>query len=250
MVRTATLCVFLAVIACLVAIAAPTNPEDNKAVWRKRQSWDFLLLVQQWGPGFCATSSRSCSVPASIQWFTMHGLWPNNNDTSYPSNCNNSDPFNENAIESIESQLDSYWPNYLTSETNVEFWSHEFDKHGTCAASQPALSTELKFFSAALFLRTKYSIHGALSAGGVSPSNSNPYSPSQILSALKSQFGVDAMISCDRDSQGNEVLTEAALCIDKYTLRAYECLPGIYSYGFARPCSGNSVYYVPNNGGW
>jgi len=83
----------LVVVCLLVSLLAPVGET------KQHSSWDFLLLVQQWGQSFCATQvpiilivndfnpnvklqKDSCSVPSGTTWFTLHGLWPNNNDTT------------------------------------------------------------------------------------------------------------------------------------------------------------------------
>jgi len=35
---------------------------------------------------------------------------------------------------------------------------HEWDKHGTCAMTQPSLNSELKYFSAGLNLSSKFNL--------------------------------------------------------------------------------------------
>ena len=62
----------------------------------------------------------------SSTW-TLHGLWP-----EWGQNCG-SEKFDEAQISSIESDMEKYWlscPEY--SDSNVEFWDHEWSKHGTC----------------------------------------------------------------------------------------------------------------------
>lgn len=78
--------------------------------------------------------------------FTLHGLWP-----EWGEYCKGP-KFDVNAIRSIESQMDVAWlscPQY--SDTNIEFWDHEWTKHGSCSNM-----TELDYFSAGLASRKKY----------------------------------------------------------------------------------------------
>jgi ribonuclease T2 len=72
-------------------------------------------------------------------------LWPPTNDCGGPS-------FSESAISDLESTMRSSWascPEY--GESNLDFWSHEWSKHGTCSGLD-----EHAFFSAALALRDSY----------------------------------------------------------------------------------------------
>ena len=60
--------------------------------------------------------------------FTIHGLWPQNNKTSYPEYCRNV-TFSTNVIEKLIPIMNQYWP---SDENNTEFWEHEWEKHGSC----------------------------------------------------------------------------------------------------------------------
>lgn len=44
-------------------------------------------------------------------------------------------------LEPIRKSLTAYWPTLYPSNTLESFWEHEFEKHGTCAASDPTLAT-------------------------------------------------------------------------------------------------------------
>jgi ribonuclease I len=71
----------VALVAVLVVMSclAPNSGAEAQST-----SWDFLLLVQQWGPGVCATSrGKQCVIPSYVRYWTLHGMWPNNFDGSY-----------------------------------------------------------------------------------------------------------------------------------------------------------------------
>jgi len=110
----------------------------------------LLLQALSYPAGLNTTVSSGSWVLAlqrcnGASTYTLHGLWPPTNDCGGP-------PFSEAAIKSIESQLSVYWascPEY--SQSNLEFWDHEWTKHGTCSGLD-----EKPFFSAALSLRNQY----------------------------------------------------------------------------------------------
>lgn len=242
-------CLFFLVLCITEAKRSPILPIKSEGKTGAPLGWDFLFLVQQWGPSFCATQSRDpCSVPSNVNWWTLHGLWPNNNDTSYPSSCNASDPFNESKIVSLLRQMNLYWTNYLTNEPATEFWAHEWDKHGTCATTDPLLNSQLNFFAGALKARQNNDIYQALLNGGVTPSNSYPVSASAVKTAIRKAFGVDPVLGCvySHDLQ-EEVLAEVGLCLTA-NLVPFQCDSRVYQRGIERSCQGNSPYYLASSG--
>ncbi len=73
-------------------------------------------------------------------------------------------------VNSIKTALDKYWPSY--DGTNVDFWTHEYEKHGTCASQLAPLATELDFFSMTLQMAEKYNPVTMLAAAGITPGSS------------------------------------------------------------------------------
>jgi ribonuclease T2 len=208
-------------------------------------TWDLLLLVEQWAIGVCLTTPPPCAVPSVVtNYFTLHGLWPNNNDGSYPSYCN-SNAFDITQLTSIQTELDDYWPD-LYSADSTSFWSHEWDKHGTCAQSLPALSTELDFFSQTLNLRAQYDLYTALWNAGIKPDPSNTYTSSQFSTAISNAFGVQPLMSCGTDTGGNSILVQVALCINK-NLQVEVCPSAVVSQGIGTTC--NQFLYPPLQNG-
>jgi len=61
--------------------------------------------------------------------YTIHGLWPQYNKSSYPQYCRKVD-FSIQQIIPLLHQLRDSWPSY--DEDNVALWEHEWKKHGSC----------------------------------------------------------------------------------------------------------------------
>eukprot|EP00163_Fabomonas_tropica_P034930 TRINITY_DN9_c1_g1_i2.p1 TRINITY_DN9_c1_g1~~TRINITY_DN9_c1_g1_i2.p1 ORF type:complete len:257 (+),score=57.78 TRINITY_DN9_c1_g1_i2:115-771(+) len=151
------------------------QPADNN-------EWDFLLFMQRW-PGTGSCEGKPCTVPSYVDYFLVHGLWANRNDSSYPSYCPGPS-FSASAIEPLKSELDKYWTD-LVPDDGDNFWQHEWEKHGVCATTDPLTSDEYKFFNAALTLRKGIEIYDALKAAGIYASDDQTYSLATIAKVVK-----------------------------------------------------------------
>jgi ribonuclease T2 len=190
--------------------AAGCTPGDN--------AFDNLLLVEQW-PGTVGVSAPSGG-------FTMHGLWPSRvgaNIANYPCQCTNQ-AFDVSLLSSIMTELNTWWPS--SDGSNPTFWSHEFEKHGTCAEAISSLETELLFFTGALNLRATQNSYGLLQSASITPSSSQTYT----LSQLQQAFPTVAIFKCTTSNQ----LQEVATCFDK-NLNAIDCESDAYG---GSSCSG------------
>jgi ribonuclease T2 len=77
-----------------------------------------------------------------------------------PENCTGGSvkPFDPSELKGIMEQLEKYWPSFITDTPPLTLWKYEYDMHGTCAASLPALDTQLKYFNTALAWREQFDI--------------------------------------------------------------------------------------------
>ena len=90
-------------------------------------------------------AARTCSR------FTIHGLWPENLDGTWPQFCNTT-PFNVTALHDILPLLKASWPSVFSK--SASFWQHEWRRHGTCAMGK--FATERDFFASVLQLDAQY----------------------------------------------------------------------------------------------
>jgi ribonuclease T2 len=153
--------------------------------------FDFYLLNLSWSPEFCVShpSSPEC---AHHPGFVVHGLWPQNNDGSYPQHCG-----------------DAAGPANPQSDTDIMptagLVEHEWETHGTCSG----LSADDYFalmHKAYRALQIPSSIGTGGDADGVTPDNllgrfaaANPNFP-------RGSFA----LSC-----GNNRLTAIEICLNK-----------------------------------
>jgi ribonuclease T2 len=106
-------------------------------------SFDYYLLTLSWAPEFCATQSSSASSsecdPSRHYGLVVHGLWPQNNDGSYPQHCGSSSPVASATVQQM-----------ITIMPSRGLIQHEWQTHGTCSglSAQDYFAGIRKAFSA------------------------------------------------------------------------------------------------------
>jgi hypothetical protein len=155
--------------------------------------WDYLLLVREW-PGTMTPGA----LPSYVDTFTLHGLWPNRNDGSYPQCCNNSYPFSYAQILPIIDDVRRVWYDTLHDNLNgTSFWEHEWSKHGTCAISDGSIgSTEREYFQTCVNLHDQMTEVEWLSEAGIVPADpsSKMYDQNDFRDALSKGLGQEILI--------------------------------------------------------
>ena len=175
--------------------------------------FDYYLLNLSWSPEFCYSHPNAAEC-ASRATFVLHGLWPQNNNGTYPENCSNAPgPSDPSAFSDI-------YP-----ETSL--LEHEWRTHGTCSG----LNADAFFTNARAAL---HSITIPPQLANLSSQTSMP--PDEIVSLFAranpalSSNGV--VISC-----GHNFLTAVEICLDK-SLHPIACGP-------IRSCRANTVRIPP-----
>ncbi|KAG9237207.1 ribonuclease T2-like protein [Amylocarpus encephaloides] len=159
-----------------------------------------LLLTQFW--------DTNPTVGPVDSW-TLHGLWPDHCDGSYPTFCNSAP--RSYAITSVLSSrapdllkyMETYWqPNAGTLE---HFWEHEWNKHGTCINTLSSKCYDdsftegdeiVDFFTRAVALFKTLDSYKALEAAGIVPSTYQTYTRDEILAALMEVTGSEVILGC------------------------------------------------------
>ncbi|OAP08323.1 hypothetical protein AXX17_AT2G36730 [Arabidopsis thaliana] len=125
------LCLLL-LVACIAGAFAGDVIELN----RSQREFDYFALSLQWPGTYCRGTRHCCSKNACCRGsdaptqFTIHGLWPDYNDGSWPSCCYRSD-FKEKEISTLMDGLEKYWPSLSCGSPSScnggkgSFWGHE-----------------------------------------------------------------------------------------------------------------------------
>lgn len=166
----------------------------------------YLMFVQVWPPAWLL--NKNVSYDFTNDYFTIHGIWPDYYNGSYPQFCNKSEKFDVNKLEPIKKDLVEYWTDFTNPEN---LWKHEFQKHFTCLEIEDAKyrGKELKFFELGLSLRNKYNLFTILDNSNIKPSDEIIYKTNDLLQCLKNSLGVNIIITCESD-----ILTEVRICMD------------------------------------
>jgi len=102
---------------------------------------NMFVFSMSYQPEFCYQHRKDgypgCLNPNPI-WkssLTIHGLWPEFTDGSWPSTCTD-EKFSQQTVDDIGlNRFELNWPNVKVrsgEDGYMGFWDHEWTKHGTC----------------------------------------------------------------------------------------------------------------------
>jgi len=223
-----TLVVFFCILSISFSYRLPLHSVDAHATCRGTHNvpWDHFMLVTEWPQSSCefvnSTHKHDCVIPSAVKGWILHGLWPSSSHGAEPSCCTK-DKFDMDKVKDLESDLLMYWPNLFKGEGETSFWTHEYEKHGTCAASVSRFSTEHSFFEQTLILRNKFDPMEILEQNNVSPGEEG-YELSQIRGPIEDSFGVSVCIECSYiKSTRQQLLSGMYVCLSKDDQQAIDC---------------------------
>jgi len=187
---------------------------------RTNSDYDSYALTLQWGAAMCnefdCYDSHWEKVKAADA-FTLHGLWPQRSDGSWPQYCDHNRYFDESDLAvAVKTEMEDFWFSLSPSCWNQCFWKHQWEKHGTCVSSfpegtnNPPISND--YFETALRLRNQYPLLQAFKEAGVFPGNT--YQGKQYSDAFKNKYGKRALFKAS-NSEGLRHLKEVTLCFNK-----------------------------------
>lgn len=168
-----------------------------------------------------SSPSHTCALPKDKSEWTIHGLWPTQFHRIGPMFCDRTKPFDPSALIPLENQLKEKWIDIEYGRESYGLWKHEWNKHGTCAAQLPALSTEQKYFAKGLDLLSQYDMKTVLASSNIVPGSS--YLATDLFNAVQAGLGSHPVIVCRKDEEtGSTYLFEIRICFDK-TMQLIDC---------------------------
>ncbi len=192
------------------AVAGPAATQSRIAT--ATGNFDFYLLNLSWSPEYCHSHSEAAEC-AQHATFVLHGLWPQNNDGTYPQNC-------ASASSPNPSQFSDIYP-------EAGLLEHEWRTHGACSG----LAAN-DFFSTARAAYQSVKIPAELS----NLSSQTSLSPDQIA-ALFTQSNPGLTRESIAISCGHNYLTAVEVCLSK-SLHPIAC-PAV------RSCRASTIRIVP-----
>lgn len=156
--------------------------------------------------------------------FQFVGIWPTKYHIIGPVFCNESWVFDMDKIGPIEDEMKEKWINIEKNTPLDGLWKHEWEKHGTCAASQlKQVDNELKYFQQGLDFLDRFSITTLLSQTYIKPGIDLAYPLEEIHSALMRSIENTFAIVCKTDKKTKrQYLFEIRICFDK-ELNLHSC---------------------------
>ncbi len=196
-------------------VSSPATSAQRSAVPPGATGFDYYLLNLSWSPEFCY-SHREAPECASRNTFVLHGLWPQNNNGSYPENCSDApgpaDPSSFSDIYPDQGLL-----------------QHEWHTHGSCTG----LSGDA-FFTTARMAYRSVAVPSELQS--ITRQISMP--PDEVISLFtRTNPSIPAeslVVSC-----GHNFLTAVEVCLDK-SLHPVACGP-------VRSCRARTIRIPPPN---
>ncbi|XP_042401485.1 ribonuclease 2-like [Zingiber officinale] len=209
--------------AVLLALLAVRGIEGTE-----QREFDYFLLSLLWPGTSCAATRHCCSDNACcrsspLPEFTIHGLWVDYNDGTWPACCTHSN-FDIKKITSLLPTLEKYWPTLSCSSSSLcfggkgLFWAHEWEKHGTC--SYPIIQDEYSYFSKALDLYFKHNMTEVLTNAGILATDDKKYPLKDLAAIITRAFGATPQLVCRHGA-----LDELRLCFYK-DFKPRDCVDG------------------------
>lgn len=154
-------------------------------------SFDYYLLNLSWSPEYCH-SHPSDTQCAQHSTFVLHGLWPENNDGTYPENCSSaSGPSNP-------SQYSDIYP-------DAGLLQHEWKTHGTCSGLAPD----------AFFQLARTAFHSITIPPELASLNKQTSMPPAKILGLFTAANPSLSTSNLAMTCGSNYLTAVEVCVDK-----------------------------------
>ncbi|XP_055052307.2 ribonuclease T2-like [Misgurnus anguillicaudatus] len=226
------------------------EPQCYETAMRHSCNWTCMRLTLQWPGSFCISLNKKniCSIPQTIQNWTIHGLWPQKTG-----HCCDCWPIFHSHLQDIEAELSHLWPSFVKAKNYFLFWKEEWIKHGTCAGCEETLGSPVHYFQAAIKLRKLYDIDSVLKNSGIQTSCDVSYKYKEICAVLDPWFGSNYDLQCVTDKKGREVWVQLKISLFRNQTLGCHKEEQLFNntvrmQGPGHPCPKNeTIFYFPIN---
>ncbi|KAM1003572.1 hypothetical protein ACFX15_003629 [Malus domestica] len=185
--------------------------------------YDIFQFVQQSPIVFCLRSGICGNQPVLRHTFTTHGLWLSNfTDPSAPILCAGTlfDRNQMNADHNLQLLLSNSWPNFNIRRTNMDFWAHEYNKHGRCSDNK---FSQTQYFHEAYRLWLTYNAQYLFSqTTGIVPGYQYHYI--DLESAVQRTIGGKTPLLMCKYDRRIAYLLEVVICFDYNAANPVDCV--------------------------
>lgn len=172
-------------------------------------NFSLYIFAMSWKAEWCYHQHYpGCKAPRDF-WkdnLTVHGLWPDYGDGTYPTMCTSERFDHEKVIGAVGIDvLEDVWPNIQVSEDAGEkydnFWKHEWSKHGTCSG----LTQEEYFTAGVSLLQDRFT----------TPEKLREDKGSTISRVdLENAYGGGGMVVLECVGKSPKILSQVFLCLE------------------------------------
>ncbi|XP_074095972.1 uncharacterized protein LOC141525388 [Cotesia typhae] len=210
--------------------------------------FDFYVLSVSWGPVARVVrggASEHITEKIRSKW-TLHGLWPSlQNFNRVPESCNLNIPWNSAQLRSIHTSMKRNWfTTYTRYRIDEQFWQHEWDKHGRCAARSHFINRDIfAYFKLALRLFDQANVQEKLRRAGITAGTT--LSIREMRNAVSNALGTRInLLHIDYPQSEETYLAEIMIC---YTIefRPMDC-PSHRKY-YNDDIKDKTIILVPDN---
>ncbi|SNX87258.1 related to Ribonuclease Trv [Melanopsichium pennsylvanicum] len=180
----------------------------------------LILSTQFW-----TTNAADPSNNGPKDSTTIHGLWPDYCDGTYPQFCSSVSGIPEYTGEQIEAVMQKYDPALFalyskyfkdSDGDSTSFLSHEYNKHGTCYTTmrqecQPQLAwisqadyAVLNYFRQIAHKFQQLPTYTILESASIVPSSTQNYTLTQVQQALTAYHGATPYVGCNNKGEMQE----------------------------------------------
>lgn len=199
---------------------SPANCCFNGALNSTSKQSGLILSTQFW-----TTNAPNPANDGPKDSTTIHGLWPDYCDGTYPQYCSSYSGIPEYTGAQIEAVMQKYDPALYAyygvyfkdlNGNSSDFLEHEYNKHGTCYTTmRPQCQPKLPWISQADFAVLNYfrqiahkfqerPTYDFLAAAGIVPSSTKNYTLAQVQETLKQAHGATPFVGCNKKGEMNE----------------------------------------------